>query len=271
VFKRSGDEYLEVGMTVAGESYTIDLDGCQRFGPVVVDTLNLSPDDGSRSSGTFTLSFSAGSDGDLRFGELPHVQIRFHRGELSDLLITRKTSERVSSSDRLCSWRTPRLEAAILADARYKDTVARGEDLSTSELLARFRTTEMFWRQREIGEFLVTRRGPAVNEALVPMLTSEDRHVRANAAYVLAKHGDQRGFDTLFAILKDWSARACGQGVPAGPCTSDSQRVADRYYAVHLLGELRDPRAIPVLAKLTDDPEVGYKVQWALGEIGTQR
>jgi HEAT repeat protein len=43
---------------------------------------------------------------------------------------------------------------------------------------------------------------------------------------------------------------------------------ADRYYAVHLLGELKDQRAIPVLAPLLKDEKVNYKVALALGEIG---
>lgn len=43
---------------------------------------------------------------------------------------------------------------------------------------------------------------------------------------------------------------------------------ADRYYAAHLLGDLKDPRAVPILVALLKDPEVNYIVPWSLGQIG---
>jgi hypothetical protein len=269
VFERSGDRYRQLGLTVAGQSYTLDLADCQPFGPVATDTLTLSPDDETRSAGTFTLLFQAGSEADVRFGELPRVQISFGRREPSLLLITRKTSARASYSDRLCSWRTPHEKANMRAHAEHEDTLARGTELATPELLDRFRTTQFFWQQREVGEFLIARRDPEVTHALASMLGAEDRHVRANAAYVLAGQGDPRGLDALFWILDDRSERACSQGVTVAPCTPESQRVSDRHYAIHLLGKLRDPRAIPVLGSLIGDPEVGYAVPWALRQIGT--
>ncbi len=45
----------------------------------------------------------------------------------------------------------------------------------------------------------------------------------------------------------------------------------DRYYAVHMLGELRDRRSVDVLVPLLGDPDVNYKVAWALGQIGDAR
>jgi len=45
---------------------------------------------------------------------------------------------------------------------------------------------------------------------------------------------------------------------------------SDRYYAVHLLGELKDAKAIPVLVPLLNDSELNYKVPWSLGQIGGQ-
>ena len=54
--------------------------------------------------------------------------------------------------------------------------------------------------------------------------------------------------------------------VAGGP--SRGQIRADRYYAVHLLGELKEPNAVPILLTLLNDQEVNYKVAWALGEIG---
>ena len=42
----------------------------------------------------------------------------------------------------------------------------------------------------------------------------------------------------------------------------------DRYYAAHLLGDLKDPRAIPILVPLLTDPDVNYIVPWSLAQIG---
>jgi HEAT repeat protein len=51
----------------------------------------------------------------------------------------------------------------------------------------------------------------------------------------------------------------------------ERQIAADRYYAAHLLGDLRDPRAIPILVPLLKDKEVNSVVPWALGQIGDPR
>ena len=42
----------------------------------------------------------------------------------------------------------------------------------------------------------------------------------------------------------------------------------DRYFAAHLLGDLKDPRAVPILIPLLRDTDVNYIVPWSLGEIG---
>ena len=124
--------------------------------------------------------------------------------------------------------------------------------------------------------------------SLEPWLAHEDRHVRGNAAYLFAKLGDRRGLATIEGILTDYSADRHvrwqggslifqGNGEEAmaeflrSPAALDAQTSQDRYYAVHLLGELRDPRAVDVLIPLLDRDEVNYKVAWALGEIGEMR
>jgi HEAT repeat protein len=99
-------------------------------------------------------------------------------------------------------------------------------------------------------------------------LTHEDRHLRANAAFVFARFGDPRGLQVLEGILSDRSDRPEGQGRAGGNYSLASQIRADRYYAVHVLGELRDSRAVPILMPLLQDEEVDYKVPWALGLIG---
>src|SRR3989441_2644659 len=57
-------------------------------------------------------------------------------------------------------------------------------------------------------------------------------------------------------------------GVGGGNRTLEGQIREDRYYAAHLMGELRDPRAIPILVPLLKDADINYKVPWALEQIG---
>ena len=42
----------------------------------------------------------------------------------------------------------------------------------------------------------------------------------------------------------------------------------DRYYAAHLLGDLKQPRAIPILVPLLTDVDVHGIVPWSLAQIG---
>jgi HEAT repeat protein len=46
---------------------------------------------------------------------------------------------------------------------------------------------------------------------------------------------------------------------------------ADRYYAAHLLGDLKDPRGVESLIPLLNDEDVDDVVPWSLGEIGDRR
>ena len=52
------------------------------------------------------------------------------------------------------------------------------------------------------------------------------------------------------------------------PLSPGKQTREDRYYAVHLFGDLKDPRAVPILVPLLSDKEVNWIVPWSLGEIG---
>jgi HEAT repeat protein len=42
----------------------------------------------------------------------------------------------------------------------------------------------------------------------------------------------------------------------------------DRYYAAHLLGDLKQPRAVPILIPLLKDRDVQDIVPWSLAQIG---
>ena len=144
--------------------------------------------------------------------------------------------------------------------------------LSTAALVEQFKKEEIFFRQFPIAQELVGRGDLRVLPSLVDLLNHEDRHIRGNAAFVFAGLRDFRGFQIIVDMLTDRSDRPEGQGMPApssdGRYRSERQVATDRYYAAHLLGDLRDPRAVPVLAPLLKDAEVDDIVPWALGQIG---
>ena len=143
--------------------------------------------------------------------------------------------------------------------------------LSADEMLAQFQREKVFWRQMEIGRALAAKGDRGVIAALEPRLDDEDRHLRGNAAFVINRLGDRRGFDVIAGILADRSPRPPGQGSPGGNWTAQVQIRADRYYAAHLLGDLRDPRGVDLLVALLQDKDVESIVPWALAEIGDAR
>ena len=92
---------------------------------------------------------------------------------------------------------------------------------------------------------------------------------RDNAAFVFARLGDDRGFQVIRAILEDRSSkRAVFEIDSAGHPSPARQIRADRYYAAHLLGDLKDVRAVPILIPLLKDEDVKEVVPWSLAEIG---
>lgn len=138
---------------------------------------------------------------------------------------------------------------------------------SAAELLEQFKTSRFFWQQLEVAKKLVNLHDTAVLERLKIYLHDDDRHVRGNAAFVFAALGDDRGFDVIEAILTDRSDRPRGQST-GGNWSVTTQIVSDRYYAAHLFGDLKNPRAVPILIPLLNDREVNWIVPWSLGEIG---
>jgi HEAT repeat protein len=173
------------------------------------------------------------------------------------------------------------LAAALALITLAVAAVTESARRSPTELVSRFHSSQFFFDQFDVAKELVELHDPSVLASLVGDLSNEDRHIRGNAAFVFAGLGDPRGFEVLLAILNDRSFRPSGQGVVLGggisaPGTTPAYNVkpqitADRYYAAHLLGDLKDPRAVPVLVSLLDEPEVNYIVPWSLGEIGDKR
>lgn len=140
---------------------------------------------------------------------------------------------------------------------------------SASELVKQFKSETVFWKQFEEAKKIVALGDKSVLPELEPFLSDEDMHVRGNVAFIFARLGDDRGFLVLEGILEDrWSTRKVYLGNDAGKPDLALQIKSDRYYAAHLLGDLRDPRAVPLLISLLKDNDVDYIVPWSLGQIG---
>jgi HEAT repeat protein len=164
----------------------------------------------------------------------------------------------------------PKLLPAVMA--LFSISVAAGQtDHSGPNLVEAFKHSKPFYKQMEIGKQIVALGDPSLLQNLKDMLAAEDRHVRANAAFVFAGLGDIQGLEIIAHILEDRSYRAEGQGIGIAPGDGkyhvETQILTDRYYAVHVLGELKDARATPILIPFLKDPEIDYNAAWALGQI----
>ena len=149
---------------------------------------------------------------------------------------------------------------------------------ATQTLKARieqFKNEKVFWKQIEIAKAIADAHDASVLPPLGDWLAHRDRHIRGNVAFIFASLGDPRGLQTIADILADRSERPEGQGIASAPSDSryrfERQVAADRYYAAHLLGDLKDPRGIALLVPLLDDPETRSIVPWSLGQIGDRR
>jgi HEAT repeat protein len=138
-----------------------------------------------------------------------------------------------------------------------------------SSLLRQFESENVFWRQFEVAKAIVAASDTSVLPQLESWLTHQDRHLRGNAAFIFAGLGDPRGFDAIVAMIDDRSERREVHNISSAGLPSIQEQIReDRYYAAHLLGDLKDPRAIPILVPLLTDPDVNYIVPWSLGQIG---
>lgn len=155
-------------------------------------------------------------------------------------------------------------------------TAQQASTQSTSATLVnQFKNEKVFWKQFAIAKEIVNLHDATVLSDLAGWLNHDDRHIRGNVAFIFASLGDERGFPVITEILDDRADRPEGQGQTWA--SSDgryhvSQQIrADRYYAAHLLGDLKDSRAVPILIGLLHDRDVRYVVPWALAEIGDSR
>jgi len=163
----------------------------------------------------------------------------------------------------------------VFVKQRETATPAIDRSLSTATLVEQFKSEKVFWRQFPIAKEIIDRNDASVLPSLVDWLSHEDRHIRGNVAFIFGRLGDARSLQVITDILTDRSERPEGQG---GRTCCNNPRYSvelqirqDRYYSVHLLGELGDPGAVPLLVLFLKDPEINYKVAWALGQIGDRR
>jgi len=146
---------------------------------------------------------------------------------------------------------------------------------NSSALIQQFKNEKVFWKQFEIGKAIAGKHDPSVLPALADWLGHTDRHIRGNVAFIFASLGDSRGLETIADILADRSERPEGQGMSTAPSDGryrfERQVAADRYYAAHLLGDLRDPRGVALLVPLLGDSQTRSIVPWSLGQIDDKR
>jgi hypothetical protein len=174
----------------------------------------------------------------------------------------------------------PATTSVRIAEGRHKVVVFVGrrelpepavdKTLALPALVEQFKSEANFIRQFAIAQEIAGRHDARILPSLAAWLTHEDRHARGNAAFIFASLGDPRGFQVITGILTDRSDRPRGV-IAHGNWTLQAQIRSDRYFAVHLLGNLRDVRALPILTPLLTDAEVNYHVPWALGRIGDKR
>src|SRR5436190_12132569 len=147
--------------------------------------------------------------------------------------------------------------------------------LTVNALVDQFKTEKIFWKQMDVAKAIVEKRDASVLPQLADWLRQEDRHIRGNVAFIFGSLGDPRGLLTIADILTDRSQRSEAQGIAMAPSDGryrfEQQVAADRYYAAHLLGDLRDPRGIALLVPLLHDRETQSIVPWSLGQIGDKR
>lgn len=138
-----------------------------------------------------------------------------------------------------------------------------------SGLVEQFENTTVFWEQFVVAKKIVALHDKSVLPRLEPWLRCEDMRRRGNAAFVFARLGDDHGFQVIKAILEDRSTKRAVFEIDSAGHPSPRQQIrADRYYAAHLFGDLRDVRAVPILIPLLKDEEVKLIVPWSLEEIG---
>jgi HEAT repeat protein len=158
-----------------------------------------------------------------------------------------------------------------LASTLVLGQTAQHRSKSAGDLVKQFKSTAGMGKQFDVAKKIVTLRDRSVLQDLEPWLSDEDKYSRANAAFIFASLGDDRGFQIIKTILEGHSGYAVNDLSNPDPRLQirwDYYSVEDRYYAAHLFGDLKDARAVPILVPLLKDKDVNGVVPWSLGQIG---
>jgi HEAT repeats len=158
-------------------------------------------------------------------------------------------------------------EITVVVAPREAPAPAFDRTASLTALVEQFKNEKASWRQFAIAQEIVARRDASVLPSLASWLNHDNRRIRGNVAFIFVALGDPRGFQVITEILTDQTDRPPGE-ITGGNWTLKAQIRSDRYYAAHLLGDLRDPRGVPVLVALLKDRDIHSIVPWALGQIG---
>jgi len=136
------------------------------------------------------------------------------------------------------------------------------------ELVQQFENTAVFWRQMEVAIAIAPANDRTIFSATGAMVDAPRPSSKGQTHFIYSALGDPSGFDVIAAILRDRSERPEGQGIAGARWSLPGQIRADRYYAAHLMGDLKDARAVAILVPLLNDPEISYIIPWSLGQIG---
>ncbi len=175
-------------------------------------------------------------------------------------------------------WSGNAAESEIVPDepaAGGEKAAARGPAVEgappdpTAKLVQAFEKAKYGWQQLEIAQQMVKSGDRSLIPALSRHLDSDDEHLRCNAGFVLAGLGDERGLEAIISELKTKKLRPLER--PRSDTGEPFLEQRYGYYAIHVLGKLRDKRAVPVLIEFLDKEQEHRDIEWALGEIGDQR
>ena len=184
----------------------------------------------------------------------------------------KQTQKGNATADR---WGIVTLEKVTVGKARNRVVIqpaARRKGRLPKEeldaLVRAFRSAKYFWQQGAMAKTLIEAGDPRIVQEIEDLLSHKQRCRRCNAGVVLAGLGDERGLQAIVAELRDTGPRAASE---VSPSSKSDPVASDRYYAVHVLGQLGDKRAVPILLEYLNDETINYKAATVLGQLGDRR
>jgi HEAT repeats len=268
-FRLSQGVVTEIDLHVGGAEYSVPLQCAGGLRDVNFGTVELSQGQREKADDAFALLFDMGDEQSRRFGKLPRVQLSFHRGRLTEMLVTAMTSERSAFSSKLCA--TVPMGLITCRDTRRLQGLApevlvqQLRDLPTP-LPPGTTTSDGESRRRSIYEELLDW-GPRSIPPLVAGLKDPDVHLRRNVALAFGVlNGGWWSFECGPARL---DTRAALPALVAALGDSDPDVRAWVAQAVGGIGA-NAADAVPALTELLKNEDEGSRNSAciALGQIG---